>query len=160
MLLSSKLKGLTLIELLVSLVIISILASVAIPYGEVIVRRNQELELRRSLREIRTALDDFHSDWIAGKIPQWSGVASDYGYPRVLETLVEGVQLNDGRLKRYLRRMPRNPLMNQDIDKYDQWLCRGYEDTLDSQSWNGKDVYDVKVLSKRQALDGSWYRDW
>lgn len=158
--LSSKSKGLTLIELLVSIVIISILASVALPYAEVIIRRNQELELRRSLREIRTALDGFHADWSTGKIPSWSGKAGDYGYPKKLTILVEGIQLDDGRIKRYLRRIPRNPLSDQRKEIIDQWLLRGYEDTFDNTTWNGKDVYDVKVPSERQALDGSWYRDW
>lgn len=158
--LSNKLKGLTLIELLVSLVIISILASVALPYAEITIRRNQELELRRSLREIRTSIDEFHSDWRAGKIPVWSGVASDYGYPKELGQLVEGVQLEDGRIKRYLRRIPRNPLSVQTNVVKEQWLFRGYEDSVDNETWNGKDVYDVKVSSERKAIDGSWYRDW
>lgn len=158
--LSNNVKGLTLIELLVSIAIISILASVAMPYAEVMVRRNQEIELRRSLREFRTALDDFHDDWLAGKIPQWSGAAGDYGYPKDLPTLVDGIQLDDGRLKRYLRRIPRNPLSPQSRDIKEQWLLRGYEDPLDNKTWNGKDVYDIKVPSERQALDGSWYRDW
>ncbi len=158
--LSNKIRGLTLIELLVSLVIISILASVALPYAEVTVRRNKEIELRRSLREIRSALDDFHSDWRARKIPLWNNVAGDYGYPRELEQLVEGVQLDDGRVKRYLRRVPRNPLSDQTSEVREQWLLRGYEDSIDNKTWNGKDVYDVKVPSDRQALDGSWYRDW
>ena len=157
---SSKIKGLTLIELLVSIVIISILASVAMPYAEISVRRNQELELRRSLREIRSAIDDFHADWRDGKIPVWSGKASDYGFPRELHQLVEGMQLDDGRLKRYLRRIPRNPLSEQGSDVTEQWLLRGYEDSIDNKTWNGKDVYDVRAPSDRQALDGSWYRDW
>ena len=158
--LSSNEKGLTLIELLVSIVIISILASVAMPYAEVTVRRNQELELRRSLREIRSALDDFHADWRAGKIPQLSGAAGEHGYPKTLDNLVEGVQLDDGHFKRYLRRIPRNPLSKQGKDVKEQWLLRGYEDSLDNKTWNGKDVYDVKAPSDRQAIDGSWYRDW
>ncbi len=158
--LSSRSKGLTLIELLVSIVIISILASVALPYAEVVIRRNNELELRRSLREIRTAIDHFHADWRSGKIPSWSGKAGDYGYPKTLMVLVEGVQMEDGRIRRYLRRIPRNPLSVQSKEVIEQWLIRGYEDAIDNSEWNGKDVYDVKVPSKRKALDGSWYRDW
>lgn len=158
--LSSNEKGLTLIELLVSIVIISILASVALPYAEVAVRRDRELELRRSLREIRSALDAFHADWLAGKIPQWRGEAGEYGYPKTLDSLVEGIELEDGKLKRYLRRIPRNPLSQQNKEVKQQWLLRGYGDTLDNKIWNGKDVYDVKVQSEQQALDGSWYRDW
>jgi general secretion pathway protein G len=157
--LSSNEKGLTLVEILVSIAIISILASVAMPYAEVTIRRNQELELRRSLRQIRTAIDDFHSDWQAGKIPLTNGVAGEYGYPSELEVLVSGIQLDDGRLKRYLRRIPRNPLYRHD-DTKEQWLLRGYEDAIDNQTWNGRDVYDVKAQSEREALDGSWYRDW
>src|SRR5512139_2399361 len=79
--------GVTLLELLVTLVILSILASAALPYAELSVRRSRELELNQALRDIRNAIDAFHDDWIAGKISHSSSSASEDGYPRNLEIL-------------------------------------------------------------------------
>ena len=70
-------RGVTLIELLVTLVILAILAAGALPYAEVTVRREKELELRRSLREVRSAIDAFHDDWKGGKIAKTSDAASE-----------------------------------------------------------------------------------
>src|SRR4051812_14325110 len=80
--------GLTLIELLVTLAILSILAMAALPYVEVTVRRDKELELRRALREVRGAIDAFHEDWAAGRIAHTERGGSDDGYPLALQTLV------------------------------------------------------------------------
>ena len=104
-------RGLTLIELLVVLVILSILAAAALPYAEVTVRREKELELRQALRQVRSAVDVFHDDWKTGKIPKTGDAASDDGYPKTLQILVDGVdagQAKGGKL-RYLRRVPRDP---------------------------------------------------
>ena len=156
--------GLTLIELIVTLVILSILASAALPYAEITVRRERETELRSGLREIRTAIDRFHENWrLGGRIPKISDVAGDDGYPRTLEILVNGVTppgaAADKRI-RYLRRMPRDPFADQTLPSVEQWALRGYQDAPDTLIWNGKDVYDVRSRSDKQALDGSYYRDW
>src|SRR5215813_2131074 len=82
--------GLTLIELLVTLVILSILAAAALPDAEVTVRREKEIELRRALRDVRTAIDAFYDDWKGGKISRTSTAASEDGYPRTLQILVDG----------------------------------------------------------------------
>ncbi len=158
--LSSNTKGLTLIELLVSVAIISILASVAIPYAEITVRRDKEIELHRALRVMRSAIDAFHRDWLDGKIAAEAAIASDNGYPRKFATLTDGINLTDGQFKRYLRRIPRNPLSIATLPPGEQWQLRGYAEALDAQFWNEKDIYDVKVSSDRQALDGSYYKDW
>src|SRR5512142_888345 len=103
--------GLTLIELLVTLAILSILAAAALPYAELTVRRDKELELRRSLREVRTAIDAFHDDWVAGRITHTDDTASADGYPKTLQVLVQGVDTGRaaGSKRRYLRRIPRAP---------------------------------------------------
>src|SRR4030067_3720002 len=85
--------GLTLIELLVTLLILSILAAAALPYAELTVRRDKELELKRALREMRTAMDAFHDDWVAGRIPKTGDARTGEGYPKTLRALVEGVDL-------------------------------------------------------------------
>lgn len=153
--------GLTLIELVVTMAILSILAAAALPYAEIAVRRERESELRAGLREIRTAIDHFHED--ARKLPKTSDVASDDGYPRTLEVLVNGV-VSPGAagVKRitYLRRVPRDPFADAGLPPTEQWVLRGYQDTPDTLFWNGKDVYDVRSRSDKQALDGTYYRDW
>lgn len=155
-------QGLTLVELLVALVILSILASAALPYAEVTVRRDKELELRRSLREIRTAIDAFHQDWKDGNIPKTSDAASADGYPKTLQVLVDGVQLSGatGKRRYYLRRVPRDPFADQTLAPADQWVLRSYQDPPDTVTWGGQDVYDVHSGTDRTALDGSKLRDW
>src|SRR5687767_5795345 len=127
---SSSSRGLTLVELLVTLVILSILAAAALPYAEVAVRREKELELRRALREVRSAVDAFYEDWKGGKISRAAGQASEDGYPKTLQVLVEGADTGDAKAsrKRYLRRVPRDPFADATRATSEQWLLRGYQD--------------------------------
>ena len=154
--------GLTLIELLVTLVILSILAAAALPYAEVTVRREKELELRQSLRQVRNAIDAFHDDWKGGKIPKTSDAASEDGYPKTLQILVDGAEgglAKDTKL-RYLRRIPRDPFADSTRDPAEQWVLRGYQDEPDAMTWSGKDVYDLHSASEETAIDGTRYKDW
>jgi general secretion pathway protein G len=156
-------KGFSLIELLVTLTILSILAVVALPSVEAIVVRTKELELHSELREIRTAIDNFHEDWISGRISKTNHDASEDGYPRSLQLLVNGVERSDakGGKHRYLRRILRDPFSdNTGIDPEKSWSIRGYQDELDATIWGGDDVYDVRSLSDKVALDGTYYRNW
>lgn len=154
--------GFSLIELLVTLMILSILATAALPFVETTVIRSKELELRSSLREVRTAIDNMHDDWVAGKISKTNTNVSEDGYPRTLQILVEGIESSDakGKKRRYLRRIPRDPFAEQDKSSQDDWKIRGYQDDVDSTVWKRGDVYDVSSLSDRTALDGTRYKDW
>lgn len=154
--------GLTLIELLVTLLILSILATAALPYAEVTVRRDKELELRRALREVRSAIDAFREDWQAGKISKLSDAASEDGYPKTLQVLVEGVDTGQakGGKRKYLRRIPRDPFAPGERKPEEAWVMRGYQDEPDTAVWNGRDVYDVRSVSEQTALDGTRYKDW
>lgn len=154
--------GLTLIELLVAMLILSILAAAVLPYAEVTVQREKEFELRRGLRTIRTAIDRFHDDWLSGRIPKTIEVASDDGYPKSLTVLVNGVPQAGSTDKRttYLRRVPRDPLADPGQPPDRQWAWRGYQDEPDTVMWGGKDVYDVHTRSEKVAIDGTRYRDW
>jgi general secretion pathway protein G len=154
-------QGLTLIELLVTLAILSILAAAALPYAELTVRRDRELELHRDLREMRSAIDAFHDDWVAGRISHSTRLASADGYPRSLQVLVDGVDTGRaaGGKRRYLRRIPRDPFA-ESVAPDAQWVMRGYQDDPDAAAWNGKDVYDVRTDSDARAIDGTLYRDW
>lgn len=157
-----RVRGLTLIELLVTLVILSILASAALPYAELTIRRDKELALHRALREVRTAIDTFHEDWLDGRIPRNDRTASADGYPRTLEVLVDGVDTGrvGGGKRRYLRRVPRDPFADPRINAEQQWALRGYQDGPDANTWNGEDVYDIHSRSVGIAIDGTRYRDW
>jgi general secretion pathway protein G len=154
--------GLTLVELLVTLVILSILATAALPYAEVAVRRDHELELRRSLRDLRSAIDTFHDDWNGGRISRTSSAGSDDGYPKSLQVLVDGADSGDakGSRRKYLRRVPRDPFAEPAKPPAEQWVLRGYQDAADSLVWGGRDVYDVRSASDGVALDGTRYADW
>lgn len=159
----ARLRGLTLIELLVTLAILSILAAAALPYAELTVRRDREIELRESLREVRTAIDRFHDDWVAGRITHADDIASADGYPRKLEILVDGVDTGRaaGGKRRYLRRIPRDPFAADATEpREQQWVMRGYQDEPDALNWDGKDVYDIHSASNGTAIDGTQYKDW
>jgi len=152
-------QGLTLLELLIALVIMSVLASVVLPFAEVAVRRSQELELQNALRIIRTAIDEYKKSF--DKAVQENKIiksAKETGYPKQLEDLVVGSDFGGTYpyKKRFLRRIPKDP-----FDREGQgWGLRSYADDLDTVTWGGEDVYDVYSQSDGVALDGSNYRDW
>lgn len=155
-------KGLTLIELLVVLAILSILAVSALPFAELTVRRSKELELRRALRDIRTAIDRVHEDWESERISRISGALSKDGFPKTLKVLVEGVPVGDapGSKRKYLRRIPRDPFPQSTSSTGELWELRGYQQEFDSDAWNEEDVFDVRSTSDKVAIDGSRYKDW
>mgnify|MGYP003694491435 CR=1 FL=1 len=102
--------GYTFVELLVVVTILLILASAVLPLAQVTSQRQREAELRRSLREVRTAIDKFKDAVDTGQIATTEITPGSEGYPSDLETLVEGVPAaNDatGRKLKYLRRIPR-----------------------------------------------------
>ncbi len=139
--------------------ILAILAATVIPLSEVTVTRTKELELRRSLRDIRSAIDTYKLDYDKAVVEKKIfATVGDSGYPEELEKLLEG---NDwGGLytfkKKYLRRIPKDPF---DRDN-NGWGLRSYIDDADSSIWGGEDVYDVYSQSDDTALDGTYYRDW
>ena len=151
-------RGFTFVELLVVSTLLIILASAIMPLAKVTMQRQREGELRRSLREMRTAIDKFKDAADAGLIAAMDLRAGAEGYPPDLETLVEGVAVvNDqtGRKLKFLRRIPIDPMTNST-----DWGKRSYTDRPDSTSWGGQSVFDVYTKSKGTALDGTKYSDW
>jgi general secretion pathway protein G len=150
--------GYTFVELLVVAALVSILASAALPLAKVTVQRQREIELRRALREMRTAIDHYKDAADGGMIANTELKLGNEGYPTDLDVLVEGIRAagdaNDRKLK-FLRRIPVDPLMGNT-----EWGKRSYQDKPDSRSWGGQNVYDVYSLSEGTALDGTKYRDW
>jgi general secretion pathway protein G len=151
-------RGYTFIELLVVSALVLILASAAMPLARVTSTRQREAELRRALREIRTAIDKFKDAADTQQIGPVDIKAGSEGYPADLHTLVEGVPANNdatGRKLKFLRRVPVDPMT-----KSTEWGLRSYQDDTDATSWGGQNVFDVYTTSRGTALDGTKYRDW
>ena len=151
-------RGYSFIELLAVTSIILILASAIMPLVKVTMRRQQEMELRRVLREMRTAIDRFKDAADNQMIALQDLEAGNEGYPESLDLLVEGVTMSgdaSGRKLKFLRRVPIDP-MTRSTD----WGLRSYQDKPDSTGWGGQNVFDVYTKSDGVALDGTKYKDW
>jgi general secretion pathway protein G len=152
--------GFTLIELLVTVAIVAILASIALPLSEVARQRDREQDLRRSLREIRDALDAYKRAADEGRIARR---ADESGYPPSLNILVDGVadaKSPSGAQLYFLRRVPRDPLNPAIETPAEQtWGLRSYESPAHNPA-PGKDVFDVYSLHAGKGLNGLEYRKW
>lgn len=151
-------RGYSFVELLVVSTIVLILASAVMPLARVTATRHREVELRRALREIRTAIDKFKDAADTQQIASLEIKAGSEGYPPDLQTLVDGVAVqNDatGRKLKFLRRIPIDPMTRSD-----EWGLRSYQDAPDATRWGGQNVFDVYTTFDGTALDGTRYRDW
>jgi len=144
--------------------IMAILASAALPLSRMTSKRAKELELRSSLRIIRTAIDAFQQDCIEKKLSSDYCASDQDNYPESLEQLTEPLELAssvNGKTKKYLRRIPRDPMSSLDSpENPNNWGLRSYSDAPDSTSWGGGNVYDVYSKSDEIALDDSKYSSW
>lgn len=146
-------RGFTLAELAMVAALVVILASVVIPTGRFMIKREREAELRLDLRLMRNAIDEHKRLADQGMIQVELGTE---GYPKELEELVEGVEIVGQETKRkFLRRIPLDPMTGER-----EWGLRSYQDEPDSEIWGGQNVYDVYSLSEATALDGTKYKDW
>jgi general secretion pathway protein G len=151
-------RGFTLVELLITVTILALLASVAMPLAEVAVQRSKEKELRQSLREMRDAIDAWKRAADEGRIEK---PADGSGYPPSLAALVEGATDKtkpDGPKVYFLRRVPRDPMGEEPMGE-EQWGLRAYDSPADSPR-PGKDVYDVYTKSEETGLNGVPYKKW
>jgi general secretion pathway protein G len=146
--------GLTFIELLVCVAVLGVLAGVAMPLVQVSVRRAKELELRRSLRQLREGLDRFKVEYDKAKgnaqdaRPEFRKrlSADRTGYPLTLDELVE---------TKILRRIPKDPMTEDG-----KWVTRSFTDNPESSISDSKDVWDLHSASKAVASDGTIYDTW
>ena len=148
-------QGLTLIELIVAVTLLSILSMAALPIARVQLMRERERELRRALREMRTAIDRYKESADRGMIQVELGTE---GYPKTLEVLVEDVTIvnsPDEKKLKFLRRIPRDPMTNST-----EWGLRSYQDEPDALASGGENVFDVFTRSQGTAMDGSKYSEW
>lgn len=169
----SRRSGFSLIEMIVALTVLAILASAVMPVAKTSVQRDKEIELRRSLRIIREALDAYKKLADDKRIE----IEDDSeGYPPDLETLVNGVEVkqktesgsastaagglgetgeSETKIIKFLRRVPIDPMTNST-----DWGLRSFQDDPDEETWGEENVYDVYTKSRATALDGSKYREW
>ena len=154
--------GLTLLELLITLVILAVLASAVLPMAEVTIKRTKEIELRRSLRLIRTAIDEYKSDYDKAVLEKKiNATLGETGYPKELKVLIEGEEWGGlySPKRRYLRAIPKDPFAPSDLPAEENWALRAYADDP-GESWSGGDIYDVHSQSDGIALDGTPYNEW
>jgi general secretion pathway protein G len=144
----------------ITVAIVGILASIAVPLVELTVKRNREQELRAALRQIRSAIDDYKRAADEGKVEK---KADESGYPRALEALVNGVEDKKSPKKAkiyFLRRLPRDPLYaDADRRNAETWGKRSYASPPEAPT-PGADVFDVYSLSPGVGLNGIPYREW
>jgi general secretion pathway protein G len=143
--------GLTLIELIVTVAILGLLASAAVPLARWNIKREKERELRSDLWEMRRAIDAYKDAADKGGIQ--TKVDSD-NYPPDLDTLVKGVEIK-GKKVRFLRRIPVDPMTGKA-----EWGLRSEQDDPNSDSFGGQNVYDVYSKSQGTALNGTKYAEW
>jgi general secretion pathway protein G len=147
----TKIRGFTLVEMIVAITILMILTGMAIPLARVTIKRERERELRHDLWEMRDAIDRYKD---AADRQAFQIKVGSEGYPPDLDTLVTGVDVNGKKLK-FLRHIPVDPMTGNT-----EWGMRSMQDDPTSDSWDGNNVFDVYTKAQGTALDGSKYKDW
>lgn len=145
-------RGVTLLEMIVVITILLILMGAAVPVMKVSIRRQREVDLRRALWEMRTAIDRYRD--AADKNAFQIKLGSE-GYPPDMDTLVNGVEIAGGKKLRFLRRIPVDPMTGNS-----DWGLRSMQDDPKSDSWGGQNVFDVYTKSTGTALNDTKYKDW
>ena len=154
-----RVRGFTLIELVITVAIIGLPAAIAAPVAETVVRRSKEQDLKAALVQIRDAIDAYKDLSDSKRI---ASAAGDSGYPPNLEVLYQGVvdrnSASGGKIY-FLRRLPRDPFADPSLAPAQTWGLRASNTPPDAPQ-SGKDVFDVRSLTDAKALDGTNYRDW
>lgn len=152
-------RGFTIVELVVTVAILGLLAAMAAPLTETVMRRAREQELKAALVEIRNAIDAYKDAADGGRVTKAAG---ESGYPASLDVLVNGVvdrQSAGGAKLYFLRRIPRDPFAPAGVPAGETWGLRSFDSPPDAPR-AGKDVFDVRSLSEGRGLDGTPYGEW
>lgn len=152
-------RAFTLIELLMTLALLALFATLALPLAELTVKRSQEAELRIALRQIRNALDAYKQASDEGRLETAPG---DSGYPKTLRQLVDGLPDRkhvEARPIFFLRRIPRDPFADPALRPEESWGLRSYLSPYDAPR-AGADIYDVHSRSTGIGINGIAYREW
>ena len=144
-------EGLSLVELVVTVAILSILAAAALPVARFQVQREKERMLRYDLRQLRDAIDAYKN---AADRGAFQIKVDTFGYPPDLNALVEGVDVQGKKVK-FLRKIPVDPMTGNA-----EWGLRAMQDDADSNSWGGQNVFDVYSKSELIGMDGKKYSEW
>lgn len=155
----SSLRGFSLIELVIAMAIVALLASIAMPLTETVIRRGKESELKAALYQIRDAIDAFKMAADAGHIEVDAGSS---GYPRSLAVLVEGVRDKrsaQGNRIYFLRRIPRDPFADSRLQPEEGWGLRASTSPADAPR-EGDDLFDVYSRARGTGLNGIPYAEW
>jgi general secretion pathway protein G len=144
-------RGLTLVELIVTVAILAVLASAAVPIARFQVKRQKERELHYDLWMMRDAIDKYKD---AADRGAFQTKVDSQNYPPDLQTLVDGVDIQ-GKKVRFLRRIPPDPMTGTT-----DWGLRSMQDDPTSDSFGGQSVFDVYSKSQGTGLDGTKYKDW
>jgi general secretion pathway protein G len=144
-------RGLTLVELVVTVTILAVLASAAVPVARFQVKRQNERMLHYDLWMMRDAIDKYKD---AADKNAFQVKVDSQGYPPDLQTLVDGVEVQTKKVK-FLRHIPLDPMTGKD-----DWGLRSMQDDPKSDSYGGQSVFDVYSKSTGTALDGTKYSDW
>lgn len=124
--------GFTIMELMVSMAIVLVVISVAVPLYQKSVIRARESVLRQNLTSLRMVIDEYTYD--KQKAPQ------------SLEDLVrEG----------YLRKVPIDPVVGDNTS----WKII-MEDGASSVSQTEPGIWDVRSSSEKTSLEGTAYSEW
>jgi|APCry1669188910_1035180.scaffolds.fasta_scaffold102621_1 general secretion pathway protein G len=155
----SSMHGFTLIELVVSLAILGLIATMVAPIGEVVIKREKEQDLKKSLRQIRDAIDTYKAAYDSGHMLK---KVDQSGYPPNLEILEEGVDdaasPNNKRIY-FIRKLPRDPFADPALKPADSWGLRCYASSAKAPA-KGADVFDIFSMSEDKGLNGIPYAEW
>ena len=124
-------KGFSLLELMISMFILIILLSIAVPTYQRSIRHAQETVLKENLWQMRRAIDQYASD--KGKLP------------RSVDDLVES---------KYLHERPVDPVMENSTE----WDEKTGPDPNSAEGEEG--LIDVKSLSKETDSEGKAYSEY
>jgi general secretion pathway protein G len=148
-LLHLKIKGLSLLELLLTMILISIAASVVIPVGKIYVTQQREDGLKSSLAAVRSAITKYYE--------------VELQYPVSIDIMLQ---------KKYLRRMELEPFGNswEYVPYTGTYAWKSFVETSTGLSYitygisrvaQGTDkIFDVRSSTAYTGMNGIVYTAW